>query len=124
MDDDDAMTTLTSLTEYRGGEKARGQQLYLLIDEYDRFANHFLLEREEFDAFGYRAAVVDAASPIKQIFTTLKSLQAKGLFVTGLLRLAFSDNTGSNTEHHYTHKRRGSRGMVRVEGGIDTSNDQ
>jgi hypothetical protein len=95
--DDDAMTTLTSLTK---AVKARGKQLYLFIDEYDRFANHFLLEREEFDSWGYRAAVVDAASPIKQIFTTLKSLQARGLsrlFITGLLRLAFSDASGSNT---------------------------
>ena len=94
--DNDAMTTLTSLTE---AVKARGQQLYLFIDEYDRFANHFLLEREEFDTWGYRAAVVDAASPIKEIFTTLKSLGAEGLsrlFITGLLRLAFSDNTVYN----------------------------
>merc|ERR1711935_1212056 len=51
--DDDAMTTLTSLTK---AVKARGKQLYLFIDEYDRFANHFLLEREEFDTWGYRAA--------------------------------------------------------------------
>merc|ERR1711935_694068 len=95
--DDDAMTTLTSLTQ---AVKARGQQLYLFIDEYDRFANHFLLEREEFDTWGYRAAVVNAASPIKEIFTTLKSLEARGLsrlFITGLLRLAFSDASGSNT---------------------------
>jgi len=95
--EDDALTTLTSLTE---AVKARGQQLYLFIDEYDRFANHFLLEREEFDTWGYRAAVVNAASPIKEIFTTLKSLEAEGvsrLFITGLLRLAFSDASGSNT---------------------------
>ena len=51
--DDDAMTTLTTLT---WAVKARGEQLYLFIDEYDRFANHFLLEREEFDTWGYRAA--------------------------------------------------------------------
>merc|ERR1711865_683745 len=60
----------------------------------------FLLEREEFDTWGYRAAVVNAASPIKEIFTTLKSLEAEGvsrLFITGLLRLAFSDASGSNT---------------------------
>merc|ERR1711865_388530 len=94
--EDDALTTLTSLTE---AVKARGQQLCLFIDEYDRFANHFLLEREEFDTWGYRAAVVNAASPIKEIFTTLKSLEAEGLsrlFITGLLRLAFSDNTVYN----------------------------
>jgi len=92
--DDDAMTTLTSLTK---AVKARGKQLYLFIDEYDRFANHFLLEREEFDTWGYRAAVVNAASPIKEFFTTLKSLEAEGvsrLFITGLLRLAFSDASG------------------------------
>ena len=97
LEDDDALTTLTSLTK---AVKARGQQLYLFIDEYDRFANHFLLEREEFDTLEDRAAVVDAASPIKEIFTTLKSLEAEGvsrLFITGLLRLAFSDATGSNT---------------------------
>ena len=94
--DDDAMTTLTSLTE---AVKARGKQLYLFIDEYDRFANHFLLARETLDTLGYRAEVIDTASPIMQIFTTLKSLQAEGLsrlFVTGLLRLAFSDNSASN----------------------------
>ena len=92
--DDDAMTTLTTLT---WAVKARGEQLYLFIDEYDRFANHFLLERERLDTLGYRADVVDTASPIMQIFTTLKSLQAEGLsrlFITGLLRLAFSDASG------------------------------
>ena len=100
LDYDDAMTTLTSLTK---AVKARGQQLYLFIDEYDRFANHFLLEHEEFNALGFfvdRAKIVDAASPIKQIFATLKSIQARGLsrlFITGLLRLAFSDASGSNT---------------------------
>ena len=96
LDYDDAMTTLTSLTK---AVKARDQQLYLFIDEYDRFANHFLLEREEFDTLEDRAAVVDTAEPIKEIFTTLKSLAAKGLsrlFITGLLRLAFSDNTCYN----------------------------
>jgi hypothetical protein len=96
----DAMTTLTSLTK---AVKARGKQLYLFIDEYDRFANHFLLEHKEFDALGVfvdRAKIVNTAEPIKEIFTTLKSIQAEGLsrlFITGLLRLEFSDASGSNT---------------------------
>ena len=71
----------------------------MFIDEYDRFANHFLLEREELDTLKYRETVVDNASPIKLIFSTLKILQAQGLsrlFITGLLRLAFSDASGGN----------------------------
>jgi len=58
----------------------------LIVDEYDRYANVCLLDREDVDSDGYKKAVIDSDGPIKRFFSTLKSLEADGyisrLFVT------------------------------------------
>ena len=96
-DENDAMFTLETLAE---AVHARGEELYLIVDEYDRYANVCLLDREDVDSDGYKKAVIDTDGPIKRFFSTLKSLEADGyisrLFVTGLLRLAISDAYASN----------------------------
>ena len=96
-DETDAMFTLTRLGR---AVHARGEKLYLIVDEYDRYANVCLLDREDVDSDGYEKAVIDTDGPIKRFFSTLKSLEKNGyisrLFVTGLLRLAISDAYASN----------------------------
>jgi len=96
-DENDAMFTLETLAE---AVHARGEELYLIVDEYDRYANVCLLDREDVDQDGFKKAVMDTDGPIKRFFSTLKSLEADGyvsrLFVTGLLRLAISDAYASN----------------------------
>ena len=96
-DETDAMFTLTRLGR---AVHARGEKLYLIVDEYDRYANVCLLDREDVDSDGYKKAVIDTDGPIKRFFSTLKSLESCGyisrLFVTGLLRLAISDAYASN----------------------------
>ena len=93
-DENAAMFTLSKLGS---AVHARGEELYLIVDEYDRYANVCLLDREDVDQDGFKKAVMDMAS---QFFSTLKTLEAKGfisrLFVTGLLRLATSDPYASN----------------------------
>jgi len=96
-DENDGMHTLITLAQ---AVHARGEELYLIVDEYDRYANVCLLDREDVDSDGYKKAVIDSDGPIKRFFSTLKSLEADGyisrLFVTGLLRLAISDAYTSN----------------------------
>ena len=93
--ENNAMFTLETLGT---AVHARGEELYLIVDEYDRYANVCLLDREDVDQDGYRKAVMDR--PINQFFSTLKSLEAEGclscLFITGLLRLAISDGFAAN----------------------------
>ena len=96
-DENDGMHTLRTLAQ---AVHARGEELYLIVDEYDRYANVCLLDREDVDSDGYKKAVIDTDGPIKRFFSTLKFLEADGyisrLFVTGLLRLAISDPYASN----------------------------
>ena len=92
LDENDGMYTLTTLAK---AVRARGEELYLFVDEYDRYANVCLLDREDVDQDGYRQAVIDTDSLIKRFFSMLKSIEADGcllrVFVTGVLRLAISD---------------------------------
>ena len=82
-DENDGMHTLITLAQ---AVHARGEELYLIVDEYDRYANVCLLDREDVDSDGYKKAVIDSDGPIKRFFSTLKSLEADGyisrLFVT------------------------------------------
>lgn len=95
--ENNAMFTLETLGT---AVHARGEELYLIVDEYDRYANVCLLDREDVDQDGYTKAVIDTDGPIKVFFSKVKSLEADGyisrLFVTGLLRLAISDAYASN----------------------------
>ena len=63
------MHTLTTLAE---AVRVRGEELYLFADEYDRYANVCLLDREDVDQDGYRQAVT------KRFFSTLKFLEGEG----------------------------------------------
>ena len=96
-DENDAMFTLETLGT---AVHARGEELYLIVDEYDRYANVCLLDREDVDQDGFKKAVMELQSWSSRFFSTLKSLEPKGcisrLFVTGRLRLATSDPYASN----------------------------
>ena len=71
-------------------------QLYLLIDEYDNFANEVLMGRGETDPKYYNA-LLSAESSLKSFFRTVKSAcSGQGLervFITGATPVLMSDMT-------------------------------
>ena len=77
-----------------------GGQLYVIIDEYDRFANKLMFENPEL----YKTIVagetrVLGSSPIRSFFETLKMLTAThGVrsFATGVTPIALADASGAN----------------------------
>lgn len=54
---------------------AKGDRLYVLVDEYDRFGNKLLVERRDlYDAIVRGQSGVRGSSPIRSFLETLKSL--------------------------------------------------
>jgi len=83
--------------------KEANQELYLLIDEYDNFANKLLLR----DKTDYLDLVSDKTAPFKQLFTVIKAgatgnnSPLKRMFITGVTPMTMYDvtsgfNIGSN----------------------------
>ena len=77
-----------------------GGQLYVIIDEYDRFANKLMFENPEiYEAIVAGKTGVLGSSPIRSFFEALKTLTAThGLcsFATGLTPLALANASGAN----------------------------
>jgi hypothetical protein len=70
-------------------------ELYLLIDEYDNFANKLLLQNKD----NYYKVVADKTAMFKQFFTTLKTATSgndsplKRMFITGVTPMTMFDVT-------------------------------
>jgi hypothetical protein len=78
--------------------KWTGGKLYVLIDEYDRFANQLLVENIK----PYRVGV----SVRRSFLQTLKSIggcQEMRSFITGIMPLALTDSSGYNVARNLTH---------------------
>ena len=77
-----------------------GGQLYVIIDEYDRFANKLMFENPEiYEAIVAGKTGVLGSSPIRSFFETLKTLARTGQvrsFATGLTPIALADASGAN----------------------------
>lgn len=85
---------------------AKGEKLYVLIDEYDRFANKLLVERrDQYDAIVRGQSGVRGSSPIRSFLETLKSLRGLEVrsFITGIMPLALADSSGYNIAKDITH---------------------
>lgn len=81
---------------------------YVLIDEYDRFANKLLVERrDQYDAIVRGQSGVRGSSPIRSFdfLETLKSLSGLEVrsFITGIMPLALADSSGYNIATDITH---------------------
>jgi hypothetical protein len=80
--------------------KRKGGKLYVLIDEYDRFANQLLVESYCQD----RARL--CFSVLRSFLQTLKSIgggQEMRSFITGIMPLALADASGYNVAVNLTH---------------------
>jgi hypothetical protein len=98
--DDNPISMLNRVFNYI---KKKNLNLYLLIDEYDNFANRLFLNNRE----DYLNIVTQKTAPFKQFFTTLKAGTAgnsgaiKRMFITGVTPMTMYDvtsgfNIGSN----------------------------
>jgi hypothetical protein len=104
----DETSCFVTLRRAANAVSAAGGRLYVMVDEYDRFANKLLLERrEQYDAVVRGTSGVAASSPIRAFFETLKALMkvlSVRIFVTGIMPLALHDASGvnflTNVSHH------------------------
>lgn len=94
---ENALVSFQSLCNNVGSS---GQQIYLLIDEYDNFTNeatHELLMQSTSDNQRYQA-LLEAESIIKVLFKIIKGSAGEGtigrVFITGVLPLVLADITG------------------------------
>jgi hypothetical protein len=97
---DNPISMLNDIFDY---SKKNHLNLYILIDEYDNFANRLFLNNRE----DYLNIVTKKTAPFKQFFTTLKAGTAgnngaiKRMFITGVTPMTMYDvtsgfNIGSN----------------------------
>jgi hypothetical protein len=90
---DDALSSLESLA---GSVQATGHPLFLLIDEYDNFANEVMMSAQR-DAKRRYEALVFEEGPLRTLFKAMKSLAGQGLidriFITGVSPVVMSDIT-------------------------------
>ncbi len=103
---DDPIDLLDALFSYF---KSNNLNLYVMIDEYDNFANKLFLNSQE----DYLNIVTKKTAPFKQFFTTLKAgttgnnAPIKRMFITGVTPMTMYDvtsgfNIGDNISLHPT----------------------
>jgi hypothetical protein len=89
---EDALASFMSLLN---GVSLSGQQLYLLIDEYDNFANEVLV-RDPHDSCRYQD-LLEGEGILKSLFKIIKGSAAEGkigrVFITGVSPLVLADMT-------------------------------
>jgi hypothetical protein len=81
-----------------------GGKLYVLIDEYDRFADQLLVENID----PYRVGQ-SGVSVLRSFLQTLKAIgggQEMRSFITGIMPLALADSSGYNVAENLTHSPR------------------
>jgi hypothetical protein len=76
-----------------------GGKLYVLIDEYDRFANQLLVDNID----AYRVGQ-SGVSVLRSFLQTLKAIGGNGMrsFITGIMPLALADSSGYNVARNLT----------------------
>ena len=104
IDKDNAMN---SFRNFARSAKRSGYPLYLIIDEYDRFANKLLFETPD----AYRKMVSGKSgdpksSLIRGVLETVKSVSSEvdmKTFITGISPMAMTDSSGYNVCRNITH---------------------
>ncbi|SMP50691.1 Predicted AAA-ATPase [Desulfonatronum zhilinae] len=106
IDPDNALSSLESLAS---SAQAAGHPLFLLIDEYDNFANEVMTSAQR-DAGRRYEALVFEEGPLRTLFKAVKSLAGQGLidriFITGVSPVVMSDITsGFNIAENISQRR-------------------
>jgi hypothetical protein len=87
--------------------KRNGGKLYILIDEYDRFANELLVSRRKaYESFIIGTRGDELSSPMRSFLQTVKTVCGDDgntrLFMTGIMPLALADASGFNIAKNMT----------------------
>ena len=91
INENDANASLSSAAKT---VKRKGGLLYLLIDEYDRFANKLMFENPE----RYHELVgTSGSSPLRSFLETVKKVKPARTFITGITTIALADASGANS---------------------------
>ena len=104
---EDCYVNLTSVAE---AVREKGGKLYVLVDEYDRFANKLMIERRvAYDTVVAGESGKPASSPSRTFFETLKKIGGKGgvqlrSLITGITPIALADASGYNVAKSLTHE--------------------
>jgi hypothetical protein len=92
----DTHNAISSLESLLSAVRSSGYKLYLLIDEYDNFANEIMMGRRDVDSERYKTLLYGEGS-VKTLFKTIKSgATGRGLdrvFITGVSPVVLSDIT-------------------------------
>jgi hypothetical protein len=92
INDDNALSSLKTLVETI---RSTGHPIYLLIDEYDNFANEVMMGVQNRE--NRYTALVHEEGPLKTLFKTIKSSTAGSaidrIFITGVSPVVMSDLT-------------------------------
>ncbi|KAI3661219.1 hypothetical protein MP638_005656 [Amoeboaphelidium occidentale] len=104
IDHEDAMITFKKFARL---VKSSGYPLYLIIDEYDRFANKLLFETPD----AYKNMISGKSgdpksSVIRNVLETVKTVGRRGglkTFITGISPMAMADASGYNICENVTH---------------------
>lgn len=99
----DPMDHLSSFQRLLGAVEQSGHEIYLIVDEYDSFANRLLLDidttNNDLGRAQYRNTVAVAESLLRELGNVLKTGTAMGvikrMFFTGVTPMAFSDGLSS-----------------------------
>jgi hypothetical protein len=97
----------SSLKRAASAVQLKGGKLYVVIDEYDRYANKLLVERrDEYNKFVVGQSGVMGSSPIRSFLETLKAIRGFDVrfFITGIMPLALADASGFNVATDITHE--------------------
>jgi hypothetical protein len=99
--------SFSNLKTIAGKLALKQERLFVLVDEYDRFANKLMLENPE----GYVKMIAGisgdaASSPFRSFYETLKSIHALGDYRSismGLTPISLADGSGANFLKNITH---------------------
>ena len=104
IDQDNAMNSFRDFARF---VKRSGYPLYLIIDEYDRFANKLLFETPDAYAKMISGTSGDPKSSlIRSVLETVKSVSGEvdmKTFITGISPMTMADSSGYNVCENITH---------------------
>ena len=85
--------------------KNRGKgKVFVLVDEYDRFANKLMFERPDLHGEIVAGQSGDVySSPVRSFFETLKTVPGLRSYTTGITPVALADASGANMIKDLTH---------------------
>ena len=97
------MTRSILLDDIKNAIKTKNAKIFILIDEYDRFANELMFTNPEaYDKLLAGTTGDKLSSPVRSFFTAIKAISEVRSFTTGLSPIALADASGANNISYIT----------------------